>query len=157
MIKHKGAVVSLFQQVKEDMVTAMKARDKTRTATLRNVFSALKNRQIETREELSDSETLRVLRSQVKQRQDSIEQYQKGNRPDLVEKETAELKIIQEYLPAMMSTDEVRALVAEIIAETGASSLADMGKVMPRVMAAGQGRIDGKLAGQLVRERLSKA
>lgn len=139
------------------MVTAMKARDKTRTATLRNVFSALKNRQIETAEELSDSETLRVLRSQVKQRQDSIEQYQKGNRPDLVEKETAELKIIQEYLPAMMSTDEVRALVAEIIAETGASSLADMGKVMPRVMAAGQGRIDGKLAGQLVRERLSKA
>ncbi|NOZ74242.1 MAG: GatB/YqeY domain-containing protein [FCB group bacterium] len=148
--------MSLYDQIKEDMYRAMKTGDKLRTATLRNVFSALKNRRIETRRDVSDAEAQSVLRSQVKQRQDSITQYQRGNRPDLVEKETAELKIIQEYLPQMMNAEELRSLVAEVISETGASSPADMGRVMPRVMAAGKGRIDGKLASQWVRELLTK-
>jgi len=147
--------VSLFTQVQGDMYAAMKTGEKEKAATLRNVFSALKDKKIDKRDDLTDEECLAVLRSQVKQRKDSIEQYTQGGRTDLAAQENAELEIIQSYLPQMMSEEEVRQLVTKIIAETGAGSLADMGKVMAKVMAAGQGRLDGKLASQLVREALS--
>jgi len=149
--------VSLFEQIKKDMYAAMKAGDKTRASTLRSVLSALKDRQIDKRDELTDNEVLNILRSQVKQRKDSIEQYEKGNRSDLVAQETEELRIIQDYLPQMMSPEDVRTLVTQIISETGATSMADMGKVMPRVMEAGGGRIDGKLASQIVRDVLTSS
>ncbi len=149
--------MSLFEQIKKDMYAAMKAGDKTRASTLRSVLSALKDRQIDKRDELTDNEVLNILRSQVKQRKDSIEQYEKGNRSDLVAQETEELRIIQDYLPQMMSPEDVRTLVTQIISETGATSMADMGKVMPRVMEAGGGRIDGKLASQIVRDVLTSS
>lgn len=146
--------MSLFETIKKDMYTAMKARDKIVATTLRGVLAKLKDRQIDKREDLINAEEIKILQTLAKQRKESIELYKKGNREDLVIAEQKELEVIERYLPQMMSDDDVKKLVKAAIEETGASSMSDIGKVMPMIMKKGAGKIDGKLAQLLLRELL---
>ena len=146
--------MSLKEQLVQDMKTAMKAKDQTKVNTIRYTRAALKNREIEAGQELDDDGVLKVIASLVKQHKDSIEQYQQGNRDDLVAKEQAELKILEAYLPQQMTEKEVEALVNEAIEAVQAASMKDMGKVMKYIMPKTQGRADGKMINQLVKARL---
>ncbi|MBC8216354.1 MAG: GatB/YqeY domain-containing protein [Candidatus Marinimicrobia bacterium] len=146
--------MSLFETIKKDMYAAMKARDKIVATTLRGVLAKLKDRQIDKREDLINAEEIKILQTLAKQRKESIELYKKGNREDLVIAEQKELEVIERYLPQMMSDDDVKKLVKAAIEETGASSMSDIGKVMPMIMKKGAGKIDGKLAQLLLRELL---
>ncbi len=145
----------MLSKLSEDLKTAMKARDKEKVMALRNIIAKIKAIQIDQKETLSESEIQKILLSYTKQLKDSISQYQKAGREDLVENESAELHTIESYLPAQMSIDELRDVVKTIIAETEASSMADLGKVMPLVMKTIAGKGDGKIASRLVREALS--
>ena len=136
--------MKLTEQIRSDLTDAMRARDAARLSTLRLIQAAIKNEQIDKGHELSDEEAQVVIHRAVKQRQDSIEQYTKGNRPELAEKESAELVTLQSYLPQMMSDDETEAALKDIVASVGATSKKDMGKVMKEVMARHKGRIDGR-------------
>ncbi len=136
------------------MYAAMKSGEKEKAVTLRSALSKLKDKKIEKREELSNQEEIQVLKTMVKQRNESMEMYEKAGRDDLMEKEKAEKKILEGYLPQMMSVDELGILLDKIISETGASSMSDIGKVMPELMKRSAGRADGKLAQALVREKL---
>ena len=127
--------MTLKEKILADMTAAMKAKDVSRTSTLRMVKAALQNREIEKSGSLDDEELQKMLRSLVKQRRDSIEQYQKGNRQDLVDKEQAEITVIEGYLPQAASQPEIDQAVVGAIAETGASSMKDMGAVMKAAMA----------------------
>jgi len=147
-------VSKLAEAIKADTIKAMKAKEKLRVDTLRMVTAAIQNKKIEKREELSEDEVLSVLMTLSKQRKDSIEQFTKGGRDDLADKETAELAIIQGYLPAQLGEDEVREVVKEVIAATGATSPGDMGKVMGQVMGRLKGKADGKMINAMVRELL---
>ncbi|HEX7530535.1 MAG TPA: GatB/YqeY domain-containing protein, partial [Pyrinomonadaceae bacterium] len=122
--------MSLKDQIIADMTAAMKAKDVARTSTLRMLKAAMVNREIEKGGALDDEELSKLLRSQVKQRRDSVEQYQKAGRQDLAEKETAEIAVIEGYLPQAASTEEIEQAVAAAIAETGATSMKEMGAVM---------------------------
>lgn len=135
---------NLSDQVRADLTESMKARSAERTSVLRMLQAAIKNEQINVQHELADEEVLTVIRKAVKQRQDSIEQYTKGNRPDLASKEASELEILKTYLPPELSDDEIESGVREIIASTGAQSKKDMGKVMKEATARYKGRADGK-------------
>jgi uncharacterized protein YqeY len=146
--------MSLAEKIATDFNRALKSGDKVRVAILRMVKSAIKNREIEKGEALGDDEIEGVFRSFVKRAKESIEQFSKAERTDLVEKEKAELAIIQEYLPKQLSEDETREIIRNAIAETGASGPQDMGKVMKAVMAKGRGLVDGKLANILLKEML---
>lgn len=148
--------MSLIDRLAEDIKTAMKARDQLRLDVIRMAKAALMNREIELKGTLDDAESTRVMVGLVKQRKESVEQFQKGQRPDLADKEIKEIAIIETYLPKALSQDEVRTLVEAVIAETGATSLKDMGNVMKAVMArlAGQ-TVDGKVISDLVRGRLT--
>jgi len=134
----------LTEQVRADLTAAMKARDAEKTSTLRMLQSAFKYAQIETGHELGDDEALAVIRKAVKQRLDSIEQYTKGNRPELADKERREMDILKTYMPPELSDDEIESGLREIIASTGAQSKKDMGKVMKEATARYKGRVDGK-------------
>lgn len=147
--------MSLTERIRADLTAAMKARDAARLSTLRLVQSALKNEQIEKGHELSDEEAEAVLRRALKQRQDSVEQYRKGSREDLAAKEEAEIVILQEYLPQMLSEAETERIVDETIASTGAASKKEMGKVMKEIMAAHKGRVDGKVVQAILGRKLS--
>ena len=150
--------MSLSKQIVSDLTAAMKAQDANRTSTLRMVKAAMMNRQIEKGAELDDDDMQKLLRSLVKQRRDSIEQFGKAGRTDLVDKETAELNVLQAYLPAGATPEEINAAVAEAIAETGASSPKDMGKVMKAVMPKLAGKnADGKAVNEAVRRSLGGA
>ncbi len=140
----------LSDQVRADLTESMKARSAERTSVLRMLQAAIKNEQINVQHELSDEEVMTVLRKAVKQRQDSIEQYTKGNRPDLAAKEESELQILKTYLPPELSDDEIESGVREIIASTGAQSKKDMGKVMKEATARYKGRADGKKIQEIV-------
>ena len=144
----------LYEKIQSDMYTAMKAGDKEKASTLRTVLAKLKDKQIDTREPLSEKDEIKVLQTLVKQRKESIDLYQKGGRSELAEAESFELEIINTYLPEMMNEDDVRKLIEEIIEETGAQSMADLGKVMPQIMKQGKGLIDGKTAQRIVSEML---
>ena len=144
----------LYEKIQSDMYTAMKAGEKEKASTLRTVLAKLKDKQIDTREPLSEKEEIKVLQTLVKQRKESIDLYQKGGRSELAEAESFELEIINTYLPEMMNEDDVRKLIEEIIEETGAQSMADLGKVMPQIMKQGKGLIDGKTAQRIVGEML---
>ncbi|HEU5162016.1 MAG TPA: GatB/YqeY domain-containing protein [Thermoanaerobaculia bacterium] len=146
--------MSLTERIRADLTTAMKARDAARLSTLRLVQAALKNEQIEKGHELSDEEAEAVLRRALKQRQDSVEQYRKGSREDLAAKEEAEIVILQEYLPQLLSEVETERIIDETIARTGAESKKDMGKVMKEIMAAHKGRVDGKLVQSILGKKL---
>ena len=145
----------LYEKIQSDMYTAMKAGEKEKASTLRTVLAKLKDKQIDTREPLSEKDEIKVLQMLVKQRKESINHYQKGGRSELAEAESFELEIINTYLPEMMNEDDVRKLIEETIEETGAQSMADLGKVMPQIMKQGKGLIDGKTAQRIVSELLS--
>ena len=142
-------------KIEQEMILAAKANDKIRLSSLRLMKNGLHNREIDLKRELDEAEFLQLLSGMVKQRKDSIEQFEKGGRPDLVEKETAELKVIQEFLPAQMPEADVDALIDETIRETGAAGVRDMGKVMKALMPKVAGKADGKAVGEKVRLRLS--
>src|SRR5438876_7368326 len=126
--------MGLKDQIVKDMTAAMKAKDAARTSTLRMVKAAIVNREKDKGSDVDDEELSKLLRSQVKQRRDSIDQYQKGGRQDLVDKETAEIAVIEGYLPQAASPEEIEHAVAAAIAETGATSMKEMGTVMKAAM-----------------------
>jgi uncharacterized protein YqeY len=137
------------------MLAATKAGDRGRRDTLRLLIAALENGRIEAGHDLSEDEALKVLQKEAKQRRDSMAEYEKGGRQDLVDAEQAELTIIESFLPAQLDEAEVRALIEETIAETGATGLDDLGKVMGPLMRKLDGRADGRAANTIVREILS--
>jgi len=143
-----------FEKIQTDMYEAMKSGEKEKANTLRSIISKLKDKQIEKRDTLTKEEEIKVLQTLVKQRKESIDLYQKGGRNELAEIESKEMDIINSYLPTMMDEDDVKKIVQSVIKDTGASSMADMGKVMPEVMKIGKGLIDGKTAQRLVSEQL---
>ena len=144
--------MSLFQKIQTDMYEAMKLGDKNRSTTLRTALAKLKNKKIDKQDELSINDEIKVLQMLVKQRKESIELYQKGDRPELVEIETKEMEILNNYLPKMMDENEIKNIVKTVIDDIGATSMADMGKIMPEVMKRGNGLIDGKSAQKFVNE-----
>ncbi|MBN1282841.1 MAG: GatB/YqeY domain-containing protein [Proteobacteria bacterium] len=146
----------LKQQIVDQTRDAMKAKDSVRVGCLRLLSAAIKNKEIEKRGELDDAECARVLATLAKQRGESIEMYKRGARQDLVDKEEAELRIIQSFLPKPLSDEELATLVGEAVAETGASSPADMGKVMKALAQRTAGRVDGKKLSEAVKARLSE-
>ncbi|MFY9621854.1 MAG: GatB/YqeY domain-containing protein [Pyrinomonadaceae bacterium] len=147
--------MSLKEQIISDMTAAMKAQDAARTSTLRMVKAAIMNREKDGGGELTDEDVQKLLRSQVKQRRDSVEQYEKANRPDLADKEQAEIAIIETYLPQSASQEEVDQAVLAAIAETGASSMKDMGGVMKAAMAKLAGKnAEGKMVSETVKAKL---
>ena len=148
--------MTLSEQIISDLTASMKAQDAQRTSTLRMVKAAMMNRKIEKGGELDDEEMQKLLRSLVKSRRDSIEQYEKAGRQELVDKEQAEIAVIENYLPQAASAAEIEAAVTAAIAETGATSIKDMGKVMKSAQAALAGKnADGKLVAEMVKARLS--
>jgi uncharacterized protein YqeY len=147
--------MTLREQIISDMTASMKAQDAPRTSTLRMVKAAMMNRQIEKGGELDDEEMTRLLNSLVKQRRDSVEQYEKGGRQDLADKEKSEIQVIEAYLPQAASPEEIETAVAAAIAESGANSMKDMGKVMKSVQAALAGKnADGRMVSEIVKSKL---
>ncbi len=145
----------MFDQIQNDMKTALKNGEKVKANTLRLLISKLKNKAIEVRSSLDDKQILQVIQRTAKQHKESIRMYKDGNREDLVEQEQAELNIVERYLPSMMSEEEVNIVVESIIQETGATTMADFGKVMPQVMKKGAGKIDGSIAQSILKSKLS--
>lgn len=148
----------LIDQIQKDIVTAMKAREEQRLSTLRMVKTALKNKEIEKMAALDDKESQQILSTLIKQRKDSIEQFTKGGRQEMADKEAAEIKIIEAYLPKAASEEEVVAGVRAVIAEMNAPSMKEMGTIMKNVMArfAGAGiRVDGKVVSDAVKKELA--
>jgi hypothetical protein len=138
-----------------EMVLAAKLKDKIRLSAIRMIKAGVHNREIDLKRKMTDSEFLQMLSSMVKQRKDSIDQFQRGGREDLVEKEEAELKVIQQFMPMQMSEEEIDAEIRKSIQEVGAVSIKDMGKVMKVLMPKLTGKADGKMVGDKVKERLS--
>jgi len=146
--------MSLKGQITEDMKTAMKAGDKDRLKVVRLMLAAIKQIEVDKRVELDDAGTLAVLTKMVKQRRDSVEQFEKGNREDLASIERAEIDVIQNYLPAQLAADELAAMIDEVIKATGAKSIRDMGKVMGQIKTRAAGRADMGALSATVKERL---
>jgi len=147
--------MTLGEKIIIDLTASMKAQDAPRTSTLRMVKAAMMNKQIEKGGQLDDEEISRLLRSLVKQRRDSIEQYEKAGRQELVDKESAEIQVIEGYLPQAASREEIEAAVAEAIASSGASSMKDMGKVMKAAQAGLAGKnADGRVVSEIVKSKL---
>ena len=148
--------MSLKQQIISDLTASMKAQDAPRTSTLRMVKAAVMNREIEKGGELDDEEMMKLLRSLVKQRRDSVEQYEKGGRQELADKEKTEIEVIEAYLPQAASREQIEAAVAAAISETGASSMKDMGSVMKAVQAAlSDKNADGRTVSEIVKAKLA--
>ena len=148
--------MSLKDQIISDMTAAMKAQDAARTSTLRMVKAAIMNREKDGGGAITDEDVLKLLRSQVKQRRDSVEQYQKAGRPELADKEIAEIAVIETYLPQAASEAEIEQAVSQAIAETGASSMKDMGAVMKAVMPKLTGKnADGRTVSDTVKKKLA--
>ena len=147
-------MASLKERITDDMKTAMRAGEKDRLATIRLVLAAVKQIEVDERIALDDARMLSVLEKLAKQRKESIAQFESGGRADLVAKETAELAIIQSYLPAQLSAGELDALIAEAIASTGATTIKDMGKVMGVVKSKAAGRADMGAVGARIKQKL---
>ena len=146
----------LSEKIIADLTASMKAQDAPRTSTLRMVKAAMMNRKIDKGAELDDDDMLKLLRSLVKQRKDSVEQYEKARRKDLVDKEQAEITVIESYLPQPATEADIQQAVAAAIAETGATSMKDMGKVMKAAQTALAGKnADGKLVSEIVKSKLA--
>ena len=146
--------MGLRESIDADIKEAMKARAADKLSALRMLVAALKNKEIDKRRPLTDEETAETIRSLIKQRKDSIEQFTKGGRQDLVDKETAEVAVLEVYLPQQLSREEVEKTVREVIAQTGAQGAKDMGKVMKALMPVLAGRADNKLVSELVKHAL---
>lgn len=147
--------MTLKERITEDMKNAMRTGDKDRLATLRMILAAIKQREVDERIQLDDSQVLAVLEKMVKQRRESIAQFQSGGREDLVAKESAEVAVLQSYLPEQLSDAEIDALITEAISATGATSVKDMGKVMGVLKSKAQGRADMGAVSARVKARLS--
>ncbi|MEE9552235.1 MAG: GatB/YqeY domain-containing protein [Gammaproteobacteria bacterium] len=148
-------MAQLKQRINDDVKSAMRGKDKARLVVLRMILAAVKQKEVDERIELDDEQILAVLDKMAKQHRDSIEQFQQGGRDDLVKKENFELEIVQTYLPNQLSDDEINQLIKDAMAETGASSMQDMGKVMGTLKPKLQGRADmGKVSG-LIKQLLS--
>ena len=145
----------LKARIKDEMIAAMKAGDKRRLGAIRLVLAAIKQREVDERIELDDTQVLTVLDKMVKQRRDSIEQYEKAGRTDLAKQESFEISVLQEYLPKALSEEELDELIARAIAATGASTLKDMGKVMGEIKPKAQGRADMGKVGAKIKARLT--
>ena len=147
--------MSLIEKLNQDLKEAMRAKDETRKRVLRLALTAVKLAEVEKQEELDDDAVIVVLQKEAKSRQETIDDAEKAERPDLIEVANAEMEILEEYLPEAMSPEELEALIKEVIAEVGASSMADMGKVMGAIMPKVQGRADGGQVNQVVRQLLN--
>jgi uncharacterized protein len=147
--------MSLKARLQEDMKAALRAGAKDRLGTIRMIMAGIKQREVDERIELDDSQVLAVIDKLVKQRRESITQFQAGGRADLVAKETAELELLSGYLPAQLTDAELDALIGEAIAQSGAASIKDMGKVMGLIKAKAQGRVDMGAVGARIKARLS--
>ena len=147
--------MSLKEQLANDMKEAMKAKEKERLAVIHMVRGAIKQQEIDNKVELDDDAVIAVISKEVKMRKDSIVDFEKGGRADLVAQNEAEIAFLMPYLPQQLSEDEVRALVKEAVEQTGASSPKDMGKVMGALMPKVKGRADGKMVNTLVKEALN--
>jgi hypothetical protein len=148
--------MSLTDRLTQDIGAAMKARDQLRLSALRMAKAALMNATVSKGRDLEESETQQVLASLIKQRRDSIDQFRAAGRTDLVERETAEIAVLERYAPPAASPDEIERVIAAAVAETGASSPKDMGRVMKAVMSAFSGKtVDGKVVNELVRKKLA--
>ncbi len=149
--------MSLAEKIQTDIVIAMKAKDELRLSVLRMVKAAIQLKEVEKIRKLDDTESIQLLQTILKQRKESIEQFTKGNRPDLAEKEKKEATIIEGYLPAGASAEEMIAAISKAIAETGANSIKQMGAVVKAAKTALEGKtVDGKALSDLVREQLAK-
>ena len=147
--------MSLKERIVKDMTAAMKAKEAARLSTLRMVKAAVQNREIEKGGPLTDEETAKLLQSLVKQRRDSVEQYEKAGREELAEKERAEIAVIEEYLPQAATREEIERAVSEAVAETGATSPKEMGAVMKAALARLAGRnADGRAVSEIVKSKL---
>lgn len=146
--------MALRERITEDMKSAMRAGDKERLGTIRLALAAIKQREVDERITLDDTQVLGVLEKMIKQRREAITQFASGGRADLVTKETAEIGVLQGYLPAQMSAAEIDALITEAIAATGASSIKDMGKVMAAVKPKAQGRADMGAVSARIKQKL---
>ena len=147
--------MALREKLDEDLKSAMRAKDSLRMNTVRALKSAVKYREIELMKPLDDAGILGVMATEIKRRRDSVEQYRAGNRADLADKEEAEIKILQEFLPQQLTAAEVEARVVEVIARVGAQGPKDMGAVMKALLPDVQGRADGKVVSELVKQRLA--
>lgn len=147
--------MSLQEQISAALKDAMRARDEVKMATLRLVLTAIKNREKEARSLLEDQEVISVITTQIKQRRESIEQYRQAGREDLAQREESELQILQGYMPEQVSEEEISNTLDEIIAEVGAVSMKDMGKVMKAAMAKLAGKAEGGAINAMVKEKLS--
>ena len=148
--------MSLKARISDDMKSAMKAGDKDRLKVVRLILAAIKQVEVDKRIELDDAAVLGVLEKMVKQRRDSVEQFQKGNRNDLADIELAEIKVLEEYLPEQLSDDELDAMIDAAISATGAESIRDMGKVMGAIKSQAAGRADMGAVGAKVKARLNQ-
>lgn len=147
--------MSLLEQLDQDMKSALKNKEKAKLSTIRMLRASIKKVEIDKKHQLSDDEVLEVIAREIKQRRDSLSEYEKAGREDLAQKEREEIEILESYLPEQLSEEELRALVRQVIQEVGASSKADMGKVMGAIMPKVKGRADGRLVNRLVQEALS--
>jgi uncharacterized protein YqeY len=148
--------MSLKERVTEDMKTAMRAKDAPRLLTIRGLLAAMKQREVDERIVLDDTATIAIIDKLVKQRKDSIEQFAAGGRQDLVDKETAELHVLESYLPQRLGADEIRAEVATLVTETGATGPSDMGKMMAAAKARFAGRADMGAVSAAVKAALAR-
>ncbi len=147
--------MSLKERITDDMKAAMRSGEKERLGVIRMITAAIKQREVDERIALDDAQVLSVLEKMIKQRKESLVQFQAGNRPDLVDKETAEITLLQTYLPSQLSDAEIDALIGETIAAAGAASIKDMGKVMGLIKAKAQGRADMAAVGAKIKAHLS--
>ncbi|MFB5677265.1 GatB/YqeY domain-containing protein [Paenibacillus terreus] len=146
--------MNLSERLNEDMKQAMKSKDKFKLSTIRMVRSTIKNLEIELKRDLDDTELLDILSREIKQRKDALQEFEKAGRDELAESNRAEIEILSQYLPAQLTEEEIKVIVQQTIQETGASSKADMGKVMAALMPKVKGRADGKLVNQTVQQFL---
>ncbi len=146
--------MGLRETIDADIKEALKSGAKDKVSTLRMLSAALKNKQIDKRRSLTEEEVVETVRTLIKQRKDSIEQFAKGGRQDLVDKETAEVPVLEVYLPRQLSREELEGIVREVVAQTGAQGARDMGKVMKALIPLVGARADGKLVSELVKHAL---
>ncbi len=146
--------MGLREQIDTDIKSALKSGAKDKVSALRMLSAALKNKQIDKKRPLTDDEVVETIRSLIKQRKDSIEQFAKGGRQDLVDKETAEVAVLEVYLPKAMAQEELEAMISDVVSQTGARGAKDMGKVMKALVPLLAGRADNKLVSELVKKAL---
>ena len=149
--------MSLYETIQSDMYKAMKNSDKFKASTLRVALAKLKDKKIEKREDLSQNDEVKIIQNLVKQRKEAADIYEKNDRSELMKNEMDELKILSMYLPQMMSEQELNVLITEVISDVGATSMSDMGKVMPEVMKRSKGKADGKMTQTIVSNILQQA